>query len=340
MVVPRVQPYLEAEGEVTSELVFAQTQTLTATAGLRLERGAVTPFSEVGDQFGSELPTDPEETGHLAATVGPQLDLLFYGVAGPGATVDGTARLDVALDEDPWWVATARLRAGVAFTVPLLGIDERKPDVLSRTWTVSQAPPRSGAVCVGVASCEQVGEVDVDGDGRLDQVAVVTTGAGWPDTGYTVRVLTRTGLLTRAVTSEHWHGEPYIGATRIDTSPGDDLVVGTVHGAHTQWFTVLAVQDGQLVELPPPPGWGGEVGWLVDGSFAYNAGMTCEGPGEIVMREADLADGVTQRYDGAEEWFTWSRGGWISTSRSEFPLQGAEVTDPFVGWTCPGLPRY
>lgn len=111
--------------------------------------------------------------------------------------------------------------------------------------------------CAGIINCERVDRADVDGDGRLDAVALVGEPDEYPDepnTQITVRVLLADGTtLTREAALEDWYGDTaWLGATDFGQVSGEELVVAGTSGPHTKWYRVLTYRDGELVELPYP----------------------------------------------------------------------------------------
>ena len=81
-------------------------------------------------------------------------------------------------------------------------IDRARFGVLTAVAVASIAVPAGQAtaaarnVCTGVAGCKVVAKVDVNGDGKSDQVGVVRSGTA-EDGKITVRVLTAGGRLLK-----------------------------------------------------------------------------------------------------------------------------------------------
>lgn len=148
------------------------------------------------------------------------------------------------------------------------------------TAGAATTPTAAPAVCSGVTNCRVVAHADVDGDGHADTV-------GWrqvSSTSVQIRVSTAAGkLLTSTVDVKlWWGGGAWAGAAHVDGTPGTELLVGSMQGAHTPMYTMLTYRAGRLaVEKSPSPlsarwqvdaAYGDYMGWwrhtLADGQIA------------------------------------------------------------------------
>ena len=170
-----------------------------------------------------------------------------------------------------WTVAVSGL-----LTLSLLGCGSASSD-----RTATPAAPATG-VCNGVAKCHVVANTDVDGDGVRDQVGFVVESKRH----VVVHVKTATGQRVSRGMDVLWfpRGEFY-GAAPVDGQPGSELVVGSTMGAHTTWFTTLTMRNGRLVRLDAP---GREDEWMIDGSFAFFAGVGRQRHGSLAPFNPNL----------------------------------------------------
>lgn len=212
----------------------------------------------------------------------------------------------------------------------------------------AQAAP-AATVCSGSAGCSRVANVDVDGDGRADQVGLVNKnlhGGG----SITVRVHTANGLTTQT-TGRHvrWFGKPYFGATQLDGEQGVELVVGDTMGAHYEQFRVLTLRNGKLVTLPAPPLVWTKQGirastsrWGVDGSWAFNIGVTrrVAGGGTVTVTLTSLERRQSGRgHTGHATTYRWHNGQWVHLS-SQTLHTSTKTAYAAGGWHLHGLRRF
>jgi hypothetical protein len=144
VVEPEVQFYLTASGSVTAALSTSVTQTFTASAGVDYQNGGYHPFSTVKNSFTFVPPAPPTVTADAKAAVGPELDLLFYGVGGP--ELDAQASLDLSVDttKTPWWTLSGGLNIGGGLTVPALDLKYSNDAIFKVSKVIAQAPTGSG----------------------------------------------------------------------------------------------------------------------------------------------------------------------------------------------------
>ncbi|GGR24111.1 hypothetical protein [Deinococcus ruber] len=123
VLVPKVELYLTAGGEVTAHVEFAANESVTAQVGARWTRGNgwkdISGFGLNGDL------SPPKFSGSLKPRVGVQSRASFtlYDVAGPEATLEGGVNLDVAYPRNPNWIVNGFLKGTLGFRVklPILG---------------------------------------------------------------------------------------------------------------------------------------------------------------------------------------------------------------------------
>jgi hypothetical protein len=158
-----------------------------------------------------------------------------------------------------------------------------------------------------------------------------------------VRVTTASGETVGRELETMWfpRGE-FFGATPIDGRPGAELVVGTTMGAHTLWFTSLAMDSGRLEVLPAP---GAEDEWMIDGAYSFHAGVSrrvADGRALVVLRDA-ARDGQAPRFSGRDRTYVWTDSGWRLESSERTRYRGERAVARIGGWHVAGLrtfPRF
>lgn len=186
-----------------------------------------------------------------------------------------------------------------------------------------QAAPIS-TVCTGVAGCSRVASVDVDGDGRADQVGVASKNRQ-NGGSITVRVRTANGLATQT-TGRHvrWFGKAYFGAAQLDGEKGAEIFVGDTMGAHYEQFRVVTFRAGKLVTLQAPPLVWSKQGmrpstsrWGVDGSWAFNTGVSrrVSAKNVVTVTMTSLERNESGRgHTGQATTYRWQHGQWVHVS--------------------------
>lgn len=213
--------------------------------------------------------------------------------------------------------------------------------------SVQAAPPATN-VCTGIAGCQRVANVDVDGDGRADQVAVASNKIA---SGGSITVRVRTAKHhTLQTTGRHvyWFDKPYFGAAALDGQPGAELVVGDTMGAHTQQFRVITYRKGRLVTLKAPPLAWTKKGmsqatsrWWIDGSYSFNIGVyrsvSAKHVVTLTLKSLERAEhghvGHTTRY-------RWRSGGWVKVSAATVRVRSDQKAFATGGWHVQGLRRF
>ena len=172
-------------------------------------------------------------------------------------------------------------------------------------------------VCTGVNYCKVVTRVDVDGDGRADQVGLVQRSKNPAGSKVTVRVWTAKGRTMSTSHEAWWYGSTWHGAAKVDGVAGHDLVVGTSVGAHLMTFRIITVRSGKLVTLKAP---GNQNRWTIDSSYSYNEGWTrsVSKKGVVSMTYRGAVRSSSSRHRLVISRYTWRSGSWsrISTQKS------------------------
>lgn len=198
---------------------------------------------------------------------------------------------------------------------------EMGPGSLEAPAAVSVADP----CAAGPAGCEQLGTVDVDGDGVADRVGVATQ---WltPEQHEigavltTVRVATATGIRQREVNGTLIFGDQsgprdlLIGAYPISRTQGADLVLHTARGqGGPDEFVVLGWSGNDLAPVPQPAiaeSYPGDPGvWQLSESHGRQHWVSCSSGGSI---------SVTSEAAGESTGGTLPGGGIIETDHWTF----------------------
>jgi hypothetical protein len=211
------------------------------------------------------------------------------------------------------------------------------------------APP---TLCGRSTGCRQVATVDVDGDGRPDQVAVARLAdSADGQQSWALRVLTargRLGVIRHG--PDTIYGEPFFGAAEIDGVPGVELLLRMSSGPHSQWFQMYTWRGSRLtVERNPdiPDGYQ-RYGWVVDSAFSEAVGVTCDrsgGPASITLtgltpNGQDVFTNPNARYSGDMKMWRWSDGRWVANGTRQISMSaGTPEFKAVAGWHCLGLPR-
>jgi hypothetical protein len=219
-----------------------------------------------------------------------------------------------------------------ALTAPATGADARP---------ASGASVRDSGVCDGVAGCRVVARVDVDGDGRRDDVGVAGRGSA-AARSVVVRVRTGTGrIVSMRAAAEFWPGSLWRGAAHLDGRRGAELVVGYTQGAHTLYYRALTWRAGRLLTLGAP---GPRVLWVIDGAFFVSLGwqqLPRDPAGTVRQLTAQRAgSSVHDPFRGTVTRYQWTPRGWRTVaSRTVFPLTDTAAY-AWGGFHVPGLPRW
>jgi hypothetical protein len=214
------------------------------------------------------------------------------------------------------------------------------------------AVPVADPCMQGPVGCEQVGAVDVDGDGVADRIGIAMrqqpNEKSTPTTWVTVRVATVTGTREREVSSSVLPGQGrpedvLVGAFSISRSRGADLVLHTSIGqGGSDRFVVLGWSGNDLAPVPPvrdPDVYLPDRSvWELWESAGSREWVTCSSGGSITLnsQHASSATGGTLPGGGILEldhWTfvdgSWSPAGSESVANDDFPERFDSHTDAF-----------
>ncbi|MBN1313917.1 MAG: hypothetical protein JXA42_00545, partial [Anaerolineales bacterium] len=140
VIVPELSLHVGAEGKVHIGIRTGVIQEATLRAGLEYNGGAWSPISEFSNGFHFD-PPELYAGMALKGYVGPQLELLMYGMVGPYANLDAYLELEADLAEVPWWTLWAGLEvpAGVKFEVLGHTIADYEAVAIGYRLTLAQA---------------------------------------------------------------------------------------------------------------------------------------------------------------------------------------------------------
>lgn len=202
------------------------------------------------------------------------------------------------------------------------------------------APSASAAttVCTGVSGCKVVSTADVDGDGRRDQVGIVSKRSS---SNYRTTVRVRTAkkrLMTTSFTSYWYHARPWHGAAKMDDRNGHELVIGQSAGAHSQSFKVLTYRNGKLTTLKDPFG---DSTWFIDSSYSWNAGwFRTTSRGKVYMTSKYSSRRTSSTHDLSTYKFRAVNGTWKRVSSSHTTRASDKTVNSIGGWHVSGLKLY
>jgi hypothetical protein len=212
------------------------------------------------------------------------------------------------------------------------------------------APASSSATsttaCTGVSGCRIVASIDIDGDGRADQVGVIGKALSGDNGTITVRVRRAVTGRTIQTTSRriYWAHNAFVGAAPVDGVKGAEILVGDLSGAHYQQFRMITYRGGRLVTANPPPRAGmlsRASRWGADISYSSNIGLyrtVSRGKVTMTVRTARRNDSGYGHH-GQIAVYTWRSSRWVTVSRKAVSYDTDRAA--FIGglWI-EGLPPY
>ena len=122
VIVPNLELLLGANGELQAQVSTGMAENMSVSAGAVYEKSSWTPYSD----FSSEWSFDPPSlsaSARVKAYVGPRLNLMLYGVAGPYFQLDGYLELEADVGKTPWWELYVGLEAFLGIKGEILGIE-------------------------------------------------------------------------------------------------------------------------------------------------------------------------------------------------------------------------
>lgn len=255
----------------------------------------------------------------------------------------------------PVRLATLLIAAALACTTPFLVTHlvsqhaASHETALTRSAPVAASGATGGNVCTGVRGCTVVAEVDVDGDGRADQVGVSSSR---PADGGTITVRVRTAsqhTLQTVGRDVYWFSRPFLGATPIDGRAGAEIVVGSTMGANYEQFRVITYRKGKLVTLKAPPTVGSKSGmqtstarWGIDGAYSFNAGVyrhVSDGHVTVTIKTA-IRNDSGRGFTGHTSSYRWHGGHWKQSSSTKVRYTTDASVTGLGGWHVSGLPAF
>jgi hypothetical protein len=197
----------------------------------------------------------------------------------------------------------------------------------------------SSAACTRVSDCHVVAHVDVDGDGRPDQI-------GWrqiSDRSVQIRVHTSTGKLLTARVDVRlwWGGGAWAGATRIDNRPGVELLIGSRQGAHTPMYTMLTFRNGGLAVERSPSALSAL--WQVDAADGDYMGWWRHAlpDGQIAMtQKIAVRSGRGSQFRGHNVTYKWSGGRWHRSAADTVTYASGRAASVIAGFHVRGLKSF
>jgi hypothetical protein len=250
VLVPRLQIYMLANGEISANLTTGITASVTGTAGVSYQRGSgFAPISGLTASFDYTPPT-LDSDAHLEAGLRPRLDLLLYGIAGPDLTITGSLAFDANSSKDPWWTLKGIVSAGAGLTVPVLSLDWGKDDIFTKQVTLAEAADAPPVPMLSVDGPK----LDVENDGLNEPLARVMLQAGHPfavvsDAGGYVNV---TDVHGASVPTSNSNGNGLIVVEPIES--GLAFISLTSSGSHPSlWATSVHDHGSTAIPLDQEP---------------------------------------------------------------------------------------
>jgi hypothetical protein len=119
VITPVFEINVGVHGEVSVGLSAGVSQESTLTAGLTYNNGAWSPISEFTNTFQFQGPT-LNAGATVKGIIGPRLELMLYGVAGPYGELNGYLELDADVMSNPWWILYGGIEANIGVEVDVL----------------------------------------------------------------------------------------------------------------------------------------------------------------------------------------------------------------------------
>ncbi|WP_194890899.1 cell wall-binding repeat-containing protein [Catenulispora pinisilvae] len=138
VIVPKLQFIAHASASVNGDANSSITQKFSATAGLAVNGGSVSPIDSISNSI-TYVPPGLTANASAKASVGPDVTLALYGIAGPVINVDAGLDLEANTNNSPWWTLDGTLQAGASLKIPALHIDASDDHVISLSKRLAQA---------------------------------------------------------------------------------------------------------------------------------------------------------------------------------------------------------
>lgn len=180
---PELEVNVGVDGEVNASVTTGVTQEANFTAGLDYNDGVWSPISDLTNGFEYNEPSI-SAGATVEAYMGPQLNLLLYGLAGPYAKTRGYLELEADPFCDPWWELYGGLAVDVGVIVEVLGetiADYEYPGVIDYRTLLAQASGEDADGLVAYWSFDNLYDPGHDDSGNLHDGTV--NGATWSSNG-------------------------------------------------------------------------------------------------------------------------------------------------------------
>lgn len=143
VVVPEMTFTLNANGKINASLSTAVALNASVTGGFQYANGSVSPISNVNLSFEND-PVSVDASLTTKLDLEDEVDLLFYGVAGPYFSPDAYLEFSADITQDPWWTLTAGLEGPVGLKADVFGFlnmgDFEFANVLDKSAVLLHAP--------------------------------------------------------------------------------------------------------------------------------------------------------------------------------------------------------
>jgi len=325
VIVPVVTINLGVDGRVSINATAGVRDEATLTAGLAYSNGVWTPMKSFSNDFSYDAPTLSANC-FFKAYAGPEVKLLFYGIAGPRCEIHPYLELDADTSRTPWWELYGGLEVGVGLKVDVLGhtlLDYYRPDVIDYRVLLAQATttPPVFAKTWGGSGYEGVSAIAADPWGSVYCAGYTFSfGAGCSDA--LLLKYDSSGALQWART---WggSGDDSMSAVAVD-SGGNIYCAGFTSSFGTgEWDALLLKYDSS-----------GTLRWAKTWGSSNRdelRGVAVDSSGNIYCAGTSNGDGLIMKYDssGALRWAkTWGGSGSDSV--------GAVVVDSSGNIYCSG----
>lgn len=170
---PEVILYAGVDGRISADIESSVSSTSDYTAGLSYTGGTWTAL-KAAQMTHTYVPPHVTTNCEAKAFVGPRMQLLVYGVAGPYVQADGFLKLEADPLATPWWRLLAGIEAGVgvkleAFSRTLVNYSDDA--VLSQSVVIAEASGPPGGTLGGVVR-------DAVSNSPLEGTSVTATRSG------------------------------------------------------------------------------------------------------------------------------------------------------------------
>jgi len=137
--IPKITVVLNVSASGEASVSTSITQTATISAGLQLQDGQWSTFSDEDVSFDFQ---PPQLTSELSVSVGagPDLSLMLFGIAGPYTNTRGSLILTADLMNTPWWTLTGKVKIDGGIVFDALGVEaDYSSNLLNFTHVIAQA---------------------------------------------------------------------------------------------------------------------------------------------------------------------------------------------------------